>query len=75
MKFEDLQGKPNINLSSGHTTGYHNEYDQLWMGNLIDKQGHVTDAVIGNQIQAIAHIFFLFYPKIRFIINCKQIHL
>ena len=48
-------------------------------GNLIDnvllirqsqkqQEGHVTDAAVGNQIQAIAHIFFLFYSKIRFII-------
>ena len=93
MKFEDLQGKSNINLSSGHTTGYHDECDQLMdelastsgfkcnsnNGNLIDnvllirqsqkqQEGHVTDAAVGNQIQAIAHIFFLFYSKIRFII-------
>ena len=32
------------------------------------EEEHVTDAAVGNQIQAIARIFFLFYPKIRFII-------
>ena len=88
MKFEDLQGKSNINLSSGHTTGYHDECDQLMdelastsgikcnsnNGNLNDsvqlirqsqkqQEGHVTDAAVGNQTQAIGIFFFCFTQK------------